>query len=91
MRVRGRSSIHYFRPGLKGGSSSIYYSRRSLLKGMSRILDLVNTLRKRPTVLTRWKGDTFALMTDWEMVGQDIREAIGTFKVEEADRLTPVE
>ena len=66
------------------------YPRPGFFEGLARIIDLGNTLGNYPRFRSAPESDTFALRSDWIMVGQDIRNAIGEFKVIENDKLTHV-
>ena len=57
-----------------------YYPRPGFFEGLARIIDLGNTLDDHPRFRSAPESDTFALRSDWIMVGQDIRNAIGEFK-----------
>ena len=67
-----------------------YYPRPGFFEGLARIIDLGNTLDDHPRFRSAPEADTFALRSDWIIVGQDIRNAIGEFKVIENDKLTHV-
>ena len=61
------------------------HSMPGFLEGLARIMDLGNTLDDYPRFRSASEADTFALRSDWIMVGQDIRDAIGEFKKIEAE------
>ncbi len=69
-----------------------FYShpKPGFFEGLARIIDLGNTLDDYPRFRSAREADTFALRSDWIMVGKDIRDAIGQFKVIENNRLTHV-
>lgn len=56
------------------------YARPSFLEGMARIVDLGGTLNEyhpfSPEI------DQAAICMDWAMIGQDLRHAIGDFKID---------
>ena len=62
-----------------------YYARPGFFEGLARIMDFGNTLDHYPRFRSAWEADTFALRSDWIMVGQDIRDAIGDFKKTKAN------
>ena len=66
------------------------YPRPGFFEGLARIIDLGNTPDHYPRFRSAWEADTFALRSDWIMVGQDIRDAIGEFKAIENSKLTHV-
>ena len=55
----------------------IRHPRRGFIEGMARILDLGNALNRHPRFRTAAEADAAALRSDWIIVGQDIRDAIG--------------
>ena len=63
-----------------GMSSDFLYARPSLVEGLARILDFGNTFSGYNDSDTGLETDSIALWTDWAVVGQDIRDAIGAFE-----------
>ena len=57
-----------------------YYPRPGFFEGIARIIDLGSTLDDQPRFRSAREADTFALRSDWIVVGKDIRNAIGDFK-----------
>ena len=56
------------------------YTRPGFLEGVARVLDIGDTFNWYPRFRTAAEADAFALRSDWEAVGQDIRDAIGEFE-----------
>lgn len=75
---------------MRGSRHLFYYPIPGFLEGLARIMDLGNLLDDYPRVRSASETDTLALRSDWSMVGQDIRNAIGEFKAVENDKLTHV-
>ena len=63
-----------------GMSSDFLYARLSFVEGLARILDFGNTFSGYNDSDTGLETDSIALWTDWAVVGQDIRDAIGAFE-----------
>jgi hypothetical protein len=59
-----------------GEYSSFLFARPSFLEGMSRLLDVGNTLDEYNRSPTPEQADATALACDWRRVGLDIHEAI---------------
>jgi hypothetical protein len=64
----------------------VRYSRRGVLEGMARVFDLGATLNRRRRVRSGAEADATAIRSDWISVGQDIRNAIGIYKLETKER-----
>lgn len=61
------------------------FANPSILEGMSRVLDLGNTLNTYNTSLSPEKADFAATKSDWEVVASDIRAAIQEQKEQSAN------
>jgi hypothetical protein len=57
-------------------NSSSLYQTPSLLKGAARIVSISGTLDEYRISPTKEEADTKALHKDWEMVGEDMTNAI---------------
>lgn len=62
----------------------LLFARPSFLSGVSTVLDLYQVSWEYNTCLTEDQADFFALQSDWEAVGGDIKAAMGKF-IAEAD------
>ncbi len=69
--------------------SDFLYARPSFLEGLARIVDLGGTMNEYNASLTGQDADAIAIWMDWAAIGQDMRDAIGTFEEEEAEALVP--
>jgi hypothetical protein len=52
------------------------YARPSLFEGVSRLIDFGDTLQIYNTALSPDQSDFLALASDWQVIGDDLREAI---------------
>ncbi len=57
------------------GLSDFLFARPSLTEGMSRVLDLGDTLTEYNRSPSGEQADYYALFADWRAVGQDIIDA----------------
>ena len=69
--------------------SDFLYARPSFLEGLARIVDLGGAMNEYNASPTGQEADAVAIWMDWAAVGQDIRDAIGAFEIEEAEELAP--
>lgn len=56
------------------------YARPSLIEGMSRNMDIFNTLRAYNESPTEAEADITALKNDWRAVGDDLRSSISNYE-----------
>jgi len=67
--------------------SSFLFARPSFLEGAARAFDLGNTLTEYNRSETGELADRRALLADWRLVGDEIRQAIGVFaRVQEIEK-----
>lgn len=64
--------------------SDFLYARPSFLEGMARVMDIGSTLNEYNS---SGDPDTIALLMDWLVVGQAMRQAINQYETEEVDEL----
>lgn len=62
-------------------------ARPSFLEGIARIMDFGNTLNAYNTSPTGQEADNTAIWMDWTMIGQDFRNTVTKFEIEETDTL----
>ncbi|MBE9008414.1 hypothetical protein IQ259_26020 [Fortiea sp. LEGE XX443] len=60
--------------------SSYLYARPSLIEGIARIVDFGNTLQAYNSSLSPEQADYLALLSDWRVVGNDLRNAMAEYK-----------
>ncbi|MEH2034039.1 MAG: hypothetical protein V7K67_31275 [Nostoc sp.] len=60
--------------------SSYLYARPSLIEGVARIVDFGNTLQEYNGSLTAEQADYLALLSDWVVVGHDLKKAMSQYK-----------
>jgi hypothetical protein len=60
--------------------SSYLYARPSLIEGVARIFDFGNTLQVYNTSLSPEQADYLALLSDWRVVGNDLRNAMAEYR-----------
>ena len=70
-----------------GSLSGFLYARPSVVEGVSRILDLGNTLHEYNYSLSSQHADYLALTSDWMAVGRDIHEVMLKFEESFAQEL----
>ncbi len=68
--------------------SDLLYARPSLMEGIARILDIGHTMNEYNGSHTGEEADTIAIWSDWAAIGQDFRDAMGTFEEEEATAMS---
>lgn len=68
--------------------SSALFSNPSILKGVTRVVDLFGYLDEYNYKNTEAEADAEALKRDWTIVGLDIKSAIGLY--EEGEQTSPV-
>jgi hypothetical protein len=56
------------------------FAKPSFVEGISRILDLGNTLQKYNTSENEIEADARALKSDWEVIGNDLKSSIKTYE-----------
>lgn len=56
------------------------YIKHSFTKGMGRVLDVGSTTNKQYYFKNRNQSDKNALLSDWKVVGDDIRRAMSDSK-----------
>ncbi|MCL4549777.1 MAG: hypothetical protein M1495_14540 [Bacteroidetes bacterium] len=54
----------------------LLFAEPSFIEGMSRVLDLGNTLREYNESLSPKEADSQAIFADWSAIGRDIHDAI---------------
>lgn len=59
------------------------YARPSFIEGMSRNVDIFNTLREYNESETPMQADIDALKNDWCVVGEDLHSSIKTYEQEQ--------
>ncbi|MDF5718748.1 MAG: hypothetical protein PUP93_33995 [Rhizonema sp. NSF051] len=62
--------------------TSYLYAKPSLLEGISRLIDLGNTLQVYNTSPSDNQADALALYSDWLTVGNDLRNAMSQYENE---------
>ncbi len=60
--------------------SSYLYARPSFIEGIARIFDVNNTLQVYNTSLNSEQADYLALLSDWCVVGDDLRNAMTNYR-----------
>ena len=63
--------------------SDFLYARPSFLEGLARIVDLGGTMNEYNVSPSGQEADAVAIWMDWAVIGQDMRDAIGSFEEEE--------
>ena len=58
------------------GTSDFLFTRPSIMEGMMRVLDLGDTMTEFNRSLSDNQADALALRQDWNVVGDDLREAL---------------
>lgn len=56
--------------------SSYLYAHPSFVEGFARLVDIGNTLSVYNTSLTADQADTLAILSDWVVVGDDLRSSL---------------
>jgi len=69
--------------------SDFLYASPSFVEGLARIVDLGGTMNEYNASPTGQEADAVAIWMDWAAVGQDMRDVIGAFEIEEAEALVP--
>ncbi|MEH1777066.1 hypothetical protein [Nostoc sp.] len=64
--------------------SSYLYARPSLIEGVARMVDFGNRLQVYNTSLSSEQADYLALLSDWVVVGNDLKKAMAEFKEAES-------
>ncbi|QKQ75565.1 hypothetical protein [Nostoc sp. TCL240-02] len=59
--------------------SSYLYARPSLIEGVARMVDFGNTLQVYNTSLSSEQADYLALLSDWAVVGNDLKKAMAEY------------
>lgn len=62
--------------------STILFASPSFVEGVSRVLDMGNTLGEYNCSPSGEAADAYALLADWRAVGEDLRQAIRQWKSE---------
>jgi hypothetical protein len=62
--------------------STILFTSPSFVEGVSRVIDLGNTLDQYNDCLSGPQEDAYALSADWQAVGNDLRQAVREWKRE---------
>lgn len=62
--------------------SSYLYARPSIVEGIARLVDFGDTLSEYNDILSPEQADALALLADWLVVGDDLREAMSNFENE---------
>lgn len=60
--------------------ASNLFVQPSFWRGSARVMDLFGTLTKYNTTSTAQEADTRATQKDWEVVGQDLKDAISDYE-----------
>jgi hypothetical protein len=55
------------------------FARPSFWSGMARVVDLGGTLNEYNYSISPRKADYYAIRSDWNVVGDDIREAVNKY------------
>lgn len=53
-----------------------YYAKSSFWEGIARLMDISGSFSYYDTTLTPTEEDNLALLSDWLVVGDDLRESI---------------
>lgn len=69
--------------------SDFLYAKPSFLEGVARIFDFGGTLNGYNDSPTGEEADAAAIRSDWEAIGQDMRNAVEAFEKEQANSLRP--
>ncbi|TVS20368.1 MAG: hypothetical protein EA424_04390 [Planctomycetaceae bacterium] len=62
--------------------STILFASPSFVEGVSRVVDLGNTLDQYNDCPSGQEADAYALSADWRAVGSDLRQAVREWKRE---------
>lgn len=60
--------------------SEYLYARPSFWEGIARLMDISGSLSVYNSALTPTEADNLALLSDWLVVGDDLRESITEFE-----------
>jgi hypothetical protein len=60
--------------------SEYLYAKPSFWEGIARLMDISGSLSVYNTALTPTEADNLALLSDWLVVGDDLRESITLFE-----------
>jgi hypothetical protein len=62
--------------------STILFASPSFIEGVSRVLDMGNTLSEYNSSQSGEAADAYAIFADWRAVGDDLRQAMKQWKSE---------
>lgn len=65
------------------------FARPSFWEGFGRLFDFGGTLNEYNRSVTPQQADYFAIASDWQAIGDDMRVAIGRFEDERPDFKKP--